>query len=628
MSSQSFPSLESLEDRIAPATLVVTNANDDMSPGSLRAVVADANLTPDSDTIVFDKTVFNAAAPQKITLTMGDIVINNPLVIKGPGRDILTVDGNDSSRIFDITDGTSAAVPVSLSGFTVSNGNSNGGGGVRSEEPLTLSNMVFLSNTSTGQGGALHVSGPGPLTIQKSVFTGNEAGTEGGGIYADVAGSIKVSATTISQNTSTNSGGGAKLQVNSAASPKAVLEVVSSTISGNSGDYGGGLYIENDADGNKGKMFVKTTKITGNTAVAWAGGLYLDDGTTVIEKSVISGNRATDAGGIYDQFTNGLTIKGSQVFENRATSGNGGGILISNQKTVSISGTSITGNSAGGDGGGLLLDAATTFVMKGGVLSGNSAGGDGGAVKIKPVSGSLTIDGTRLEGNSAGDDGGGIQLEGSSTSLQLKKAVFTGNRALDGGGLAISDQAGIVSTGSSFIGNLSTNSTYGGGAILANNPGAVTISGNIFDSNRTAGTGGAIDLFAATTSPVSITKSRFTGNVSAGFAGAAYLSADTQMTLDGNAFSGNSGSNGGAIVLAGAGAKSLTKNTMTGNSATGTGGAIAINFGAGQTTLSGGSITDNVAAGSHGAIRNFSVLSVDIIGTVIAANSAPNSPNT
>src|SRR5262245_15006035 len=92
--------LEPLEDRLAPAQYVVNNTRDDGSVGSLRWAVAQANLSG-ADTITFDNSVFSTA--QTITLTRGELGLTDTsgaTTIRGPGAGLLTVSGNDVSRVF------------------------------------------------------------------------------------------------------------------------------------------------------------------------------------------------------------------------------------------------------------------------------------------------------------------------------------------------------------------------------------------------------------------------------------------------------------------------------------------------------------------------------------------------
>src|SRR5438445_10636447 len=89
--------LEALECRALPSTLIVLN-NADSGDNSLRAMLA---LASGGDTITFAPSL----AGQTITLTSGELVIDKSLDIEGLGADQLTVSGNDSSRVFDITSG-------------------------------------------------------------------------------------------------------------------------------------------------------------------------------------------------------------------------------------------------------------------------------------------------------------------------------------------------------------------------------------------------------------------------------------------------------------------------------------------------------------------------------------------
>ena len=89
------------------ATLTVTNLND-TGAGSLRQAIADASP---GDTIDF-------AVTGTITLTSGQLTINNDLVISGPGSGDLNISGNNASRVFNVTGGQ-----VTISGVTVRDGN-------------------------------------------------------------------------------------------------------------------------------------------------------------------------------------------------------------------------------------------------------------------------------------------------------------------------------------------------------------------------------------------------------------------------------------------------------------------------------------------------------------------------
>lgn len=79
-------------------TFTVTNTSD-AGAGSLRQAVAGANSNAGPDTIVFAPGVVG-----KITLTTGQITITGSLTITGPGAKLLTISGNNASRVFNIDD--------------------------------------------------------------------------------------------------------------------------------------------------------------------------------------------------------------------------------------------------------------------------------------------------------------------------------------------------------------------------------------------------------------------------------------------------------------------------------------------------------------------------------------------
>src|SRR6516225_8501060 len=86
---RSRPRVETLEGRCLPST--VTNLLD-AGPGSLRDAIA---TTPAGGTVDFQPGLTGT-----ITLTSGELAINEDLTITGPGADVITVSGNNASRVF------------------------------------------------------------------------------------------------------------------------------------------------------------------------------------------------------------------------------------------------------------------------------------------------------------------------------------------------------------------------------------------------------------------------------------------------------------------------------------------------------------------------------------------------
>src|SRR5438552_9086296 len=130
----------------AHATIIpVTNTND-KGPGSLRQALADAN---DSDTI--DATGISGA----ISLISGELLVNKSVTINGAGADVLAVDGNTVSRVFQIR---FPGETVAISGFTVRNGHAgNAGGGIDNENnaTLTITNCTISGNVAGLGGGKI-----------------------------------------------------------------------------------------------------------------------------------------------------------------------------------------------------------------------------------------------------------------------------------------------------------------------------------------------------------------------------------------------------------------------------------------------------------------------------------------
>ena len=170
--------------------ITVTNTNDS-GPGSLRQAFAIAN---DGDTI--DATGISGV----ITLTTGELLVSTSVTINGAGADVLAVDGNAMTTVFQIN----PLETVSISGFTIRNGHSSFGGGIFNGGGtiLTIVSSALSGNTAE-LGGAIFNTGT--LDIISSTISGNSA-TEGAGMYNNGT-NTTITNSTFSSNTALDGGG-------------------------------------------------------------------------------------------------------------------------------------------------------------------------------------------------------------------------------------------------------------------------------------------------------------------------------------------------------------------------------------------------------------------------------------
>ncbi len=588
---------ELLESRIAPATFLVTSLLDDGSEGTLRKEITDANLAPGADTIVFK--LADPLLPHTIVLNGTEIAITGTLTIKGPGVDLLTVSGANASRIFNIADGDNTVLhPTAISGLTLTDGNFGGAGGaIFSSESLALTNVVVHSSYAGSSGGGVFVVTLGKVSLSKVTLTENfSALGAGGGLFVQAEGGILISKSVVSGNSARRDGGGLYL---SAVNPKASFVIDgTSFIDNTSTNVGGGGLALNHAG--SGKITVKNSTFTGNTAAGLGGGIHLADGSLSVDRVIFSGNTAGAGGAIGDNFGDGLKIANSR-FE---------------------------GNLSSEDGGALLTRGSLVNIA-GSIFSGNDAALRGGAIHVSN-GGTLTIKGTTLSGNTATGNGGAISLADAGTSLVLATSTVSGNAGVDGGGIFADTGARLTVTGGVFSGN--TASSEGGGiATEGNAPDAVNviISGTLLQGNRAA-FGGAMDTDGAGT--VLIKGARVLGNHATDTGGGMYLRSSTSVVIQSSLFAQNvagSGDGGGAVIDLDAVA---ARGTITGSkfldnfAASDSGGLGAFGAAGSVFTIKSSLISGNIAATQAGGMR-IAGTTVDLIATVIAGNWAPVAPN-
>jgi hypothetical protein len=220
--------------------ITVINLNDS-GLGSLRQAILDANACPGNNLIDFAPTAYGT-----ITLTTGELLITDDLFIDGPGATKVVVSGNDASRVFYITSGTT----VTISGLTITNGRSGGGGGIHNDRgTLTVNNCTVSGNSANNGGGIENFSenfdgnspGTATLIVNNSTFSGNSASSDGGGIrnsgQHQGSATVTINNSTFSDN-SAGTGGG--IRTDAGVDGSAPLTVMNSTFSGNSASRHGG----------------------------------------------------------------------------------------------------------------------------------------------------------------------------------------------------------------------------------------------------------------------------------------------------------------------------------------------------------------------------------------------------
>lgn len=181
------PQFEPLEDRTL-LTLLVVDTNSDVDDGdysagnlSLREAVALANANSGADTITFGDgsasggTNFLDASPDTITLGGSQLDITDAVTITGPGADLLTISGNNVSRVFYIDDGNAGTLAATtIEYMTIASGRAapGAGGGIYSKENLTLRNCTVTGNYAQNGASGLY-NYKGNADVQDSIITGN-----------------------------------------------------------------------------------------------------------------------------------------------------------------------------------------------------------------------------------------------------------------------------------------------------------------------------------------------------------------------------------------------------------------------------------------------------------------------
>lgn len=401
------------------ATFNVTNGND-AGAGSLREALSQANANAEADVIDLSTVSGQTISITSGQLEIDDdqITINGAdatLDAGGNSRALAIYYSDVTLNDLTITGGNGESTQP-LRGISQVG---SGGGMYAIESNLEVNDSEISGNSGSVGGGLFFYSEYGSLSVNDSVVSGNDALYAGGGVYADTKyGDITFSGSEIASNTAGFEGGGISAfsfggsvsLVDSAVSNNAAtgsaglpgrartdrraefeaaredeaatwgtrgdvpggnygyaggagmytqfggVEIVRSTISGNTADFGGGLV----ANGNDGALLVDSSTISGNSATDFGGAAVLRAKyELLVTNSTISGNTSGDLNG-------GLVIYSD--ISNEAQQPERGTPALN----IAIEFTTITDNSAG-DIGGLGISTGFALPITASVISGNSA---------------------------------------------------------------------------------------------------------------------------------------------------------------------------------------------------------------------------------------------------------------
>jgi hypothetical protein len=384
-----------------------------------------------------------------------------------PGPDTLSLaPGCTYQLVSPDTANPANGLPAITSNITI-----NGNGATIKRDSASAFRIVFVAGTGTLMLNKTTVSGgeatdcPGAPTTPPFPPAGLVCGA---GILNH--GTVTVNHSRVIDNTATSdvAAGGAGVATLGTAT------LNNTEVSGNTASYtgdqpgglvsGGGITSVGVLTVNGSRVFNNTVALEKPTrSLAEAAGIS-SFGQATIKNTVIDGNRATAPGGTArGALVNpaGTTTVTDTIISNNTTAAEGGISVTggggSTNGTISLTRTLIIGNHATADGGTTVLgggfnvgpDGAIT--LSGSTILGNTAtgGNAGGGGLANALGGTLTIVQTHISNNTVSGPLGGTALGGglfhaASGSTSLDRSAVTGNKAGNGGGIFKVPGSGMV----------------------------------------------------------------------------------------------------------------------------------------------------------------------------------------
>jgi predicted outer membrane repeat protein len=263
-----------------------------------------------------------------------------------------------------------------------------------------------------------------------------------------------------------------------------------------------------------------------NNYANYGGAIYIREGTADMTAGVIAGNES----GI-----------------------NGGGVVVYENGLFSMSGGSITDNTAngGGDGGGVAAYNDGRAVISGGVISGNHASSGGGV--MSGSGGDVTISGSAAISDNTAGTGAGVATSSNGSTIRARLLI----------------SGGVVGGATAADANVSSST---GGGVYVNYGSDVSMTGGYIQGNTSGANGGGLALSGTVNYPITFshTGGYITGNTSTTMGGGIYTSDFATYTLDGGTITNNTAAtNGGGIYAGGLSGSyvDIRSGVITGNNA-------------------------------------------------------------
>ena len=290
----------------------------DKNEGALITVTAGAKLTLQNIKLNGQNTNYNGRA---IHVKEGSLTILNKTQFQNFQQD----SGNGGAVLMD--SGTTLSVNGGANRSAIFTGNTAANGGAiyvsAGCKVDGFENAQFTSNTAT-DGGAINLPGneSTPYDFTNIVFTSNSSSSNGGAVLVNESCSLTLNNCTFTKNEATNGGA---LSAGSGVN----VTFTSGSISDNKATGNGGAFYVGSTEGKTGVLTVIGGSITGNTATANGGAVYADDYAEVtISGGSITSNTAALGSALYADNNAKATITNASITGNNASATNGGAINV------------------------------------------------------------------------------------------------------------------------------------------------------------------------------------------------------------------------------------------------------------------------------------------------------------